>query len=210
MRANRGKQDARDGGMGEGSTRGEGIGGGASWGGDDAAVGLNDGEEFIVAVKLEVRDIGGGAAVDDQFVENFKLFPFNAVSICGAVVFAISVVVLIIRNQSFSVFLRLGRKASIGGAVDGAGEPHSKIDQHAVITHDAVEMGLVGGEFEVRQEAEGAEGEGKNRGNDTLEEPGGEQDGTIATESEDEIEFLRRLTAKIWSPILQHALVPRI
>lgn len=194
--------------MGEGSASGEGIGGRTSWGGDDAAVGLNNGEELIVAVELEVRDIRGGAAVDDQFIENFELFAFNAVDICGAIVAAVSVVVLTIRNSSVS--LRLGGQASIDSAVDGAGEPHPKIDAHAVITHDAVEMGFVGGEFEVRQEAEGAEGEGKDWGNDTLEEPGGEQDGPIATESEDEIEFLRGLPAKIWSPVLQHALVARV
>lgn len=65
MRAYRRQQDARDGRVGEGSTGGEGVCGGARGRGDDTAVRLNDGEELGVAVELEVRDVRGGTAVDD-------------------------------------------------------------------------------------------------------------------------------------------------
>ena len=57
------------------------------------------------------------------------------------------------------------------GAVDGAGKPHPEIDKHAVFAHDAVQMGLVRGEFEVGEKAQGAKGERQDGGHDALEEP---------------------------------------
>lgn len=77
MRADGGEEDARDGRVGERAAGGEGVGGASCGGGDDAAVGLDDGEEVVVAVEFEVGDVGGWAAVDDEFVEDFELFALD-------------------------------------------------------------------------------------------------------------------------------------
>lgn len=77
MRADRREKDARDGRVGERAAGGEGVSGGTCGGGDDAAISLDDGEEVVVAVEFEVGDVGGGAAVDDEFVEDFELFALD-------------------------------------------------------------------------------------------------------------------------------------
>lgn len=77
MRAYWGEEDAGDGRVGEGAAGGEGVRGGACGCGYDATVCLDDGEEIVVAVEFEVRDVGGGAAVDDEFVQDFELFAFG-------------------------------------------------------------------------------------------------------------------------------------
>ena len=85
---------------------------------------------------------------------------------------------------------------------DGAGEAHTEVDAHTVVTHDAVEVGFVLGELEVGEKAEGTKGEGEDWGNNTLEEPGGVEDGTVAAKGEDEVESLRGSPAKVWRPVL--------
>ena len=77
VRADGRQQDAGDGRVSEWAAGGEGVCGGAGGGGDDAAVGLDDGEELVVAVELEVGDVGGRPAVDDEFVEDFESFAFD-------------------------------------------------------------------------------------------------------------------------------------
>lgn len=70
--AYRGQQDPGDGRVRERTTRREGIGRRARRGGDDDAVGLDDGEEVGVAVEFEVGDVRAGPAVEDEFVEDFE------------------------------------------------------------------------------------------------------------------------------------------
>jgi len=41
---------------------------------EDAAIGLHDGEQLVVAVQLEVGDVGRWAAVNDELVEDLELF----------------------------------------------------------------------------------------------------------------------------------------
>ena len=79
-----------------------------------------------------------------------------------------------------------------------------------MVAHDAVEVGFVGGEFEVGEEAEGAEGEGEDGRDDALEKPGGEEDGTVAAEGQDEIEHFGRTPAEIGCPVFEHAFVARV
>lgn len=79
--------------------------------------------------------------------------------------------------------------------IDGASEAHPKVDAHAVVAHDAVEVGFIGGEFEVCEEAEGAEGEGEDRWHDALEEPGRVEDCAVTPKGEDEVEDLGRCPA---------------
>ena len=60
-----GEKYAGDGRVGERTASREGVGCAACRGRDDAAVGLDDGEEMCVAVEFEIGDVGGGAAVYD-------------------------------------------------------------------------------------------------------------------------------------------------
>ena len=69
------------------------------------------------------------------------------------------------------------------GAVDGASEAHAQVDADAVLDR-GVHHGLVVVEFEVCEEAQGAECKGQHGGHDPLEEPGCEEDGAIAAELE--------------------------
>lgn len=75
VRADGRQEDGGDVWVHEGAAGGEGVGGRAGGRGEDAAVGLDDGEELVVAVELEVGDVGGGPAVDDELVEDLELFP---------------------------------------------------------------------------------------------------------------------------------------
>lgn len=96
------------------------------------------------------------------------------------------------------------------GAEDGAGETHAEVDAHAVVAHDAVQMGFVGRELEVREEAQGAEGEGEDGRDDALEEPGGVKDGAVAAEGEDEIEDFGGRPAEVGRPVFEHVFVARV
>lgn len=71
------QENARNGGVCEGSTSGEGVCGATCGRADDAAIGLDYGEEMSIAVELKVGDIGGRATIDDQFVKDFKLGILN-------------------------------------------------------------------------------------------------------------------------------------
>lgn len=79
-----------------------------------------------------------------------------------------------------------------------------------MVTHDTVEVGLIRGEFEVGEETEGAEREGEDGWDDTLEEPRGVEDGAITAEGEDEVKDLGGGPAKIGSPVSEHTFVARV
>lgn len=57
MWADGGKEDSGDVGVYERAAGGEGVGSGAGGGGEDAAVGLDDGQEVVIAVEFEVGDV---------------------------------------------------------------------------------------------------------------------------------------------------------
>ena len=71
------EEDARDGGVSKGAAGREGVGGATCGGGDDTAVGLDDGEEVGVAVEFEVGDVGAGAPVEDELIKDFELGGFD-------------------------------------------------------------------------------------------------------------------------------------
>ena len=131
------EQDTWDGGVRERPTGGKRIGGAACRGGENAAVCLDNGEELGIAVDLKIGDVGGGTAIDDEFVENFELFALDGV-------FRVD-----------DAFGGSGRSAE-----DGASEAHAKVDAHTLLSHDTVQVGFVGRELEVCEEAEGPKGEG--------------------------------------------------
>ena len=56
---------------------GEGVGCAAGGGREDDAVGGDTGEEGVVGVEVEGADVGGRAAVDDEFVEDFVGFALD-------------------------------------------------------------------------------------------------------------------------------------
>ena len=151
---------------------------------------MNDGEELVVAVELEIGDVGGRAAVDDELVEDFELFAFDAVG------WGVGEIVVVIGRQGFRVVLdRVGRPPTVGGAIDGAGKAHAEVDVHALLAHDAIEVSFIRGELEVCKKAKGAKGKGEDRGHDALEEPGGEEDCAITAEGENKVKFLGRCPA---------------
>lgn len=134
---------------------------------------MDDGEELVVAVELEVGDVGRGPAVNDELVEDFKLLAFAVGGVQGA------------------------------GAPDGAGEAHAEIDFHAVVAHDAAEVGAVLVKVKRGHEAEAAERKGQHGRHDALEEPRGEEHGSVAAEGEDEVKLVRLAPAEIWVPVAQ-------
>lgn len=77
MRADRRQEDAWNGRVSERAAGREAIRRGACWSRDDAAVRLDNGEELVIAVELEVRDVRRRAAVDDELVEHFELLAFD-------------------------------------------------------------------------------------------------------------------------------------
>lgn len=77
MRTYRRKQYPRNGRVSEGPAGGEGVCGRPRRSGDDAAVRLDDRKELGVAVEFKVGNIGGGAAVYHQLVEDFELCTFD-------------------------------------------------------------------------------------------------------------------------------------
>lgn len=93
---------------------------------------------------------------------------------------------------------------------NGAGEAHAEIDAHAMVTHDAVQVGFVGRELKIGQEAEGAEGEGEYGRDDALEKPRGKEDSAVAAEGEDEVEGFGRGPAEVGGPVFQHTLIARV
>lgn len=158
MRADGGEQDAWDGRVGERAAGGEGVGGAAGWGGDDAAVGLDDGEEVGVAVEDEVGDVRGGPAVEDEFVEDLEA-EVSDEAVGGGGVGGVA--------GGGRVGAGGGAKGGGGGvggqacggggagaevlrgAVDRAGEAHAHVDAHAGAFHYSVEGGFVVVEGEV-------------------------------------------------------------
>ena len=80
-------------------------------------------------------------------------------------------------------FREVGSGEVPASAIYGAREAHTHVDAHTGAFHDAIEGGFVGCEGEVCEESKGAKREGKDWWNDALEQPGCEEDGTIATES---------------------------
>ena len=185
MGANRGQEDGGNVRVNEGAAGGQRIGGAAGGGAEDDAVSLHEGEEVVVAVEFEVRDVGGWSAVDDELVEDFELLSFDGVA-------------LVVTTAATG-----GRGC---GAVDGAGETHAKVHAHAFVTHDSVERLLVVAEVEVGEEAERAEGKGEDWWDDALKEPGGVEHGAVAAEGQDEVEFLRARPAKVGRPVAEHGL----
>lgn len=55
-------------------------------GGEDAAIGLHNGQELVVAVQLEVGDIGRWSAVDDELIEDLELLALLHVLVFAATV----------------------------------------------------------------------------------------------------------------------------
>lgn len=140
----------------------------------DAAVRLDDRQQLVVAVQLEVGDIGRRPAVDDELVEHLELLALLQLVAAGPV------------------------------AIHGAGEAHAQVHAHAVLAHDAVQVGLVLLKLEARQEAEAAEAEGQDGGHDALEEPRGEEDGAVAAQRQDQVELLGLAPAQVGGPVLEH------
>ncbi len=149
---------------------------------------MNDCEQLVVAIKLEVRDVGRGPAVDDELVEDFELFAFDE---CGC-------------------FLVFGMWQMMRGAINGTSEAHTQIDAHASVSHDAVEVGFVGSEGKICEKAERAEGEGEDWGYDALKEPGGVEDCAVTSECEYEVKLLRGGPAEVWGPVLEHRFIAMI
>jgi hypothetical protein len=67
------------------------------------------------------------------------------------------------------------------GAIDRARESHPQIDSDTIVDGLVERLGVVG-EIKVGQEAKGTQGKWKNRWNDPLEQPRGEQDRAISSE----------------------------
>lgn len=116
MRADRGEEDSGDIRVYERPASGERVCCTPCWGGEDAAVGLHDSEERIVAIKFELRDVGRWAAVNDEFVQHFELLGFDVLEV-----------------------FRCGGAVGVLGAVNGAGEAHAEVDAHPGFAHDLVE-----------------------------------------------------------------------
>lgn len=72
MWADGSEEDGGDVWVNEGTACGEGVCGGASGSGEDAAVGLDDGQEFIVTIEFEVGDVRGWPTVDDELCRNIR------------------------------------------------------------------------------------------------------------------------------------------
>lgn len=108
---------------------------------EDAAIRLDHSQELVVAVQLQIGNVGRRPAVDDQLVQDLKLL----------------------------ALLHLMAHRAV--AIHGAGEAHAKVDAHAVFAHDAVQVVLVPLKFEAGQETEAPEAEGQHGRHDALEKP---------------------------------------
>jgi hypothetical protein len=185
VRADGGEKDSRDIGVDEGTTSWQRVCCRTSWGRKNTTISLHNSEELVVAIQLEVGNVGRRATIDDELIENLKLLRL----------------------------LELGRVKSSSAAVvavDSTGESHTKVDLHTVITHDSVEVLLVLLEFKCRHEAEAAETEWEHGRDNSLEEPWCEKDSAITAESQDEVKLLRLAPAQIGCPVLEHVLEARV
>lgn len=182
------EENSGDIGVDERAAGGEGVGGGTGGGGEDAAVSLDNGYEVVVRVELELRDIGGWATVNDEFWWNMLV----DISVKG------------IEKHTIEHLKLLGFFGlAVNITVNSAGEPHLEVNPHAIIQH-LVEMFLVALKLKVGQKAQAAQREAENWRDDALEQPGREQDGSITSERQDEVEFLRMRPAEIRRPVFEH------
>ena len=90
------------------------------------------------------------------------------------------------------------------GAHDGAFEAEAEGDGDAV-GEGGGEGGAEGGEVEFGEEAEGAEGEGEDGGDDVLEEPGGVEEGAVAAEGDADVEGVWVFGAELVCPVFEAA-----
>ncbi len=160
------------------------------WGRENTAIRLNDGQELVVAIKFQIRNVRTGPAVDDQFVQHLELFAL-----------------LDVRRHRRPGRRRRRRRCcprTSPRPINRTRKPHAQIDAHALLAQHAIEMGPVSGELEIGQKAETAEAEAQDGRDDALEEPGGEEHGAVAAEGEDEVEFLGTGPAQIGRPVLEH------
>lgn len=184
MWTDRREKDGGDGGVDQGTARGEGVGGGPGRCGEDTSVCLDDGQEFIIAVEFEVGNIRGWSTIDDQLVEDFELLALFHGAALGA-------------GMAVSAPYR-------------AGEAHSEVDSHAAIAHYPVEVVFVFVEFEVGEEAETTEGEGEDGRHDPLKEPRREEYGAVAAEGQNKVELFRGCPAEVGCPVFEHVLEPGV
>jgi hypothetical protein len=147
---------------------------------EDAAVRLDHGQQLIVAVQLEVGDIGRRPAVDDQLVQDLELL---------------------------ALLHLLARR---GVAVHGTCEAHPEIRTHAILAHHTVQVLLVPFKLEARHETKTPQAEGQNGRHDALEEPGCEENGAVAAEGQNQVEVLRLGPAQVGGPVLEHSLETRV
>jgi hypothetical protein len=89
--------------------------------------------------------------------------------------------------------------------VHGTREAHSQVDPNSGF-YDGIHNGLVMGEIEICEEAQGAQSEWQDRGDDTLEKPRSEQDRSITPECHDKVEKVWGSGAHFGGPVSQLAL----
>lgn len=151
--------------------------------GEYAAVCLDDGQELIVAIQLQIRDVRTRTPVDDQFVQDFELLSL----------------------LHFAVVRR-----AFARAIYRARESHAQVHPHTLLSQHPIEVLLILCELEVRQETQTTETETEDWWDDALKEPRGKENGAVTAEGEDEIELLRRCPAQVRRPVFEHLLISGI